>query len=113
MVAFYGLVYGVAKVAQHVPAISDLDGLRSAVAGTLGVGAGAIARDDLHSGVIPQPGREGLGLSIRQQVHHLVPLEVDQDRPVAMTAAPSPIVDAQHARGHQRCGVAAGLACGP
>lgn len=105
MVAFNGLVHGVAKVAQHVPPVGDLNGIRRTVASPFSVDAGAIAGDDLHPGTVSQPGRERPGVSIGQQVH--------QDRPVAMAAAPSPVVDAQHARGHRRCCIPAGLACGP
>jgi hypothetical protein len=34
-------------VAQQMPAIGDLDGLRRPLAGSIGVGAGPIAHDDL------------------------------------------------------------------
>jgi hypothetical protein len=44
----------------------------------LGVRAGAIADDDLHAGMSPQPDGENLGGAIVQQVDRSVPLDSRQ-----------------------------------
>ena len=88
---------GIAQVAQHVPAVRDLDGIRRTLAPPVRIGSGPVARDHFHAGVPVQPGRQGFGLAIRQQVHDGVALEVHQHRSVAVTTTPGPVVDAQHA----------------
>ena len=73
-------LHGIAEIAQQMPAIRNLDGVGCALSGTVGVGAGAIARDEGHARVLPQPHRQGLGLTVGKQIHHAVALQVDQDR---------------------------------
>lgn len=73
------------EVAQHVPAVSDLDSPRRALAGTVGIGAGAVAGDHLDARVGPEPGSQRLGRAVRQQVENPIPFKVDEHRPVAMT----------------------------
>jgi hypothetical protein len=95
---------GVAEVAQQVPAVGDLDRLRRAAADAVGVGAGAVTRDDLHAGVGPQPRPDGLRVAVGQQVDRAVALQVDDERAVAPATAPGPVVDADDARrrGHRQ-----------
>ena len=57
-------LHGIAEIAQQMPTICNLDGVGCTPAGTVGVGAGAIARDDGHTRVLPQPRCEGLGLTV-------------------------------------------------
>jgi hypothetical protein len=95
-------VDGVAEVAQHVPAVGDLDGPGRALASTVGVRAGTVAGDDLDSRVRPQPSRERGGLPVWQEVDDAVAFEVDEHRAVAMAAAPCVVIDAQNARGWGR-----------
>jgi hypothetical protein len=102
VVALGGRVHGVAEVAQQVPAVRDLDRVRRAAAHAVGVGPGAVARDDLDAGVRPEPCRQGLGPAVRQEVHHPAALQVDEDGPVPVAAAPGPVVDRQHPRGRTR-----------
>jgi hypothetical protein len=90
---------GIAEVAQQMPPVRDLDSLWRSLPDAVGVDAGAIARDDLHTWVPLQPRRKALGPAVRQQVEYPVPLQVDEDGPVAVTAPPSPIIDPEHARG--------------
>ena len=105
---------GVAEVAQQVPAVRDLDRARGAAADAVGVGAGAVAGDDFDARVRLQPPRQRLGPPVGQQVHNAAPLEVHEDGPVAMAAAPGPIVHRQHARGWRRPGRRPGrLSLGP
>jgi hypothetical protein len=82
------VLQGGTEVAQEMPAVGNLDGAGCPGANALGVGAGPITRDDLHAWVIPEPGRDGQGLAIGQQVDGPVALEVDDDGAVAPAAAP-------------------------
>jgi hypothetical protein len=46
---------GLSKVPEQVPAIGDLNGTRGALTNTVGVGASAIAGDDLDAGPVNSP----------------------------------------------------------
>ncbi len=63
----------------------------------VGIGAGAVAADDLDAGMRPQPGGEGLRRAVGQQINRAVALEVDDDATVAPPAASAPVVDADDA----------------
>ena len=75
-----------------MPSIGHLDRLRRALADPVRISTGAIACDHLNAGMLAQPIGKSLGLPIREQVYHLVALEVDEDGAVAMAASPGPIV---------------------
>jgi hypothetical protein len=92
---------GITEIAQQVPTVSDLNRVRRPLADTVGVGAGAVARDDLDTGVLAEPGGQRFRLPIRQQVHNLIALQIDQNGSVAMATTPSPIIDRKHPR--RRC----------
>ena len=92
----------VTEVPQQMPAVADLDGIGRALAHAVGVGPGTIPGDDLDARVLPQPGRQGLGLAVRQEVEHAVPLEVDEDGPITMATTPGPVIDRQHPHGWPR-----------
>jgi hypothetical protein len=79
-------VDGVREVAEQVPAIGDLDRVRCPDAGALGVTAGAVSADDLRAGMSAQPVGEGVRKSIREQVHRLAGVHVDQHGAVGMAA---------------------------
>ncbi len=93
---------GIAEIAQQVPAVGHLDRLRRALADPVGIGAGTVTRDDLDPGMLTKPLRQRLGLTVRQQVHDLVALEVDEDGAVAMPTPPGPIIDAENLRRWRR-----------
>ena len=102
MVALRGGVDGVAEVAKQMPPVRHLHGIWRTLPGTIRIGAGPVAGHDLDAGVPLEPSRQGLGLAVRQQVEHAVPLEVDEHGPVAMAASPGPIIDPEHAHGRPR-----------
>ena len=68
MVAIESVAHGIAEIAQQVEPVGHLDRLRSTGANAVGVGAGAVTGHDLDTGVRLQPGGDGLGLAIGQQV---------------------------------------------
>jgi hypothetical protein len=49
--------HGIVEVAQEMPPIADLDGIRSAGSDAVGIAVGAITGNDLSAGMILQPGR--------------------------------------------------------
>jgi len=59
-----------------MPAVSDLDRLRSPLPRAIGIGAGAVATNDLDAGMRPQPGGEGLRRAVGQQIDGAVAFEV-------------------------------------
>ncbi len=64
----------------------------------IGVGTGAVRSHDLDPGMPLQPVGHGGGLAVGQQVDDLATFQIAQDRAVALTAPPGPIIDAEHAR---------------
>jgi hypothetical protein len=92
----------ITQVAQQVPPVGDLNGIRRPLAGAVCVGAGAIAGNDLNTGMAAQPCGQAFGLSIGQQVDNRIALQINQDRPVAVSATPRPIIDGKDARNWRR-----------
>src|SRR5687768_14979531 len=72
------------------------------VAGSIGVGAGTIADDDLDRRMVLEPRGQGLGRAIGQQVDPAPALEITEDRAVALAFAPGPVIDAEHPRRERR-----------
>ena len=68
---------GVAQVAQQMETVGDLHGFRRAETSSFGIAAGAVTGDDLYAGMISQPGGNGLGVAIGQQVDGPVPLQIE------------------------------------
>ncbi len=66
----------VRDVAQEVPAVGHLDRLRGAAADAVRIGSSPVARHDRDAGVPKEPGRQGVGVAVGQEVHDLSPLEV-------------------------------------
>ena len=102
----YTALHGLAEIAEEVPSIRDLHGLRCALPDGISIGAGTVTGDNLDPVVTPQLGRERVGLAVGQKVDDLVAFQVDQDRPVVLAAPPRPVIDSQHAgrrrQGHHR-----------
>jgi hypothetical protein len=96
---------GIRAVAQPVPAIGPLNRVGRTLADAVGVGPGTVARDDLDGGMLPEPGGEGVGLPVGQQVKGAFAFQVDDDGAVALPAAKRPVVDPDHARRLRRLSV--------
>src|SRR6266536_6628453 len=88
----------IAKVLGQVEAIGHLGGLRRPLGGALSKRPIAVTADDFNLGVRLEPGREGLGLLIRQQVNRLVAFQVDNDRRIAAALAEGKLVYADDLR---------------
>ena len=94
----------ITAVAQQMPPVGDLNGLRRSLAGALGVGAGPIADDDLDRRMVLEPRGQGLGRAIGQQVDPAPALEITEDR--AVVAALAPVINAEHPRRERRLEIA-------
>ena len=90
-----------ARLSTRCQRSATWDGVGRPVPRPLGVGAGAVAGDDLDAGMRLQPGGEALAGAIGQQVDRAVALEVDQDRAVGQPLVDRPVVDAEHGRRRQ------------
>ena len=69
-----------AEIAQEVPSIGDLDSTRGTLTDAFGVGTRTIAGDYLDTGPTTQPGSDGGGLTIGQEIDHVVRLDVDEPK---------------------------------
>ena len=87
-----------AEVAEQVPAIGDLEGVRGTLTDAVGIGTGTIAGDNLDAWPLTQPGSDGGGLAVGQGIDHPVRLEVDQDRAVATPTRPGPVINPEDTR---------------
>ena len=96
---------GVTAVAQQMPAVQDLGGIRCASGGSVGIGAGAVADNGRDTGMLHQPRRQSVGTAVRQQVDNPSALEIAQDRAVVMALAPCPIIHAEHPDRWDRPGI--------
>src|ERR1017187_442710 len=74
--------------------IRDLDRLRSAAAGAVGIEPAPVTADHFCAGMRLQPSRKAIGRAIRQEVNGSVGFEIDQDGAVSLAFAPRPIVNA-------------------
>ena len=79
---------------EEVPAVGDLDCPRQGARDGAAVPAFAVAGDHLDAGTRPQPGLDGGGLAIRHPVDHPVPLQIADQRAVALPLPPGPVVEA-------------------
>lgn len=88
---------GGAGILHQVPAIRDLRGLWAAFGGCLNVSGAAVTRDDRDGGLLGQPLLQRCRLTIRQEVDDAVPLQVADNRAIAVTAPPCPIINTDDA----------------
>ncbi len=86
------------QVVPQVPAVGDLDRVRCAVPGALGVVAGPVPADHLRARMRLQPGLQGAGFPVRQQLDRLARSDVHQDSPVDLAASEREVIDPEDLR---------------
>jgi len=101
------LLDGLGEVLPQVEPVGDLDRVRRAGPGAVGVGAGAVSADDLDAGVRGQPVRQRLRVAAFEEVQRGAGLDVDDQRAVVLAAADREVVDPGHPR-RCRCRVGDG-----
>jgi hypothetical protein len=89
------------EVVPQMPAVGDLDRLRCAAGGAVGVEAGAVPADHLGARPGLEPVGERVGGPAVEDVDRPAGLDVDQQRPVPAPFAQRELVRAEHPR---RCG---------
>lgn len=94
---------GIAEVAQQTPAVGHLDRVRRALADAVSIGTRTVAGDDLGPGMPTKPCCEGLGLAVRQEVHNLVTLQVDEDGALAVCSSPGAIIHPKKLQCRRQC----------
>src|SRR6266545_7082382 len=70
------LLDGAAQVLHQVKANGNLDGIGRPLPRTFGKRASPVTRDDLHTGVILQPGRQGRGTGVGKQLKRSIGAKV-------------------------------------
>lgn len=96
-VAVHQPLQRVTEVAEKVPAIGDLDGIRCSLSGSLRIGSGPITSHDFHPGVLIKPSRNRVRPPIRQKIDDAPTFEIADDRAVAAATTERPVVDADDA----------------
>jgi hypothetical protein len=95
---------GFPQIDQQLPAVDNLTCIRSAFTRAPRILGRTVTHNDVESRVVLQPGGEGVGAAVRQQVNGTTSAEVNQDRPVDPTLTQGKIVHTKHLwRGDSRC----------
>jgi hypothetical protein len=96
------LLHRFGEVAQQVPGVRHLLGLRSPAAGAFGVGTGPVTADHLDFWMAEQPGGQRLGVPTRQHIDRTPSFQVHQDRGIRVTLTQREIVDPEDSHAHLR-----------
>jgi len=91
------LIHGRTGVLHQMEAIGHLHSVRCAGFGSCSIGFGAIAHDDLHSGMCSQPLGQGPRFAPREEIDGLARFQVDQNGGVALTTAQGQIINSEDA----------------
>jgi hypothetical protein len=89
------LLQGLSEGAQEMKAIGDLCGRGGPLPRPIGVGSRAIARDDLHPRVVPEPLRQRGALTVWEERDGLAALEIHEDGAIRLAFPQCPIIHAQ------------------
>jgi len=85
-----------AQVAPQVPSVADLHRFGQSLADRLGVGCRAVPAYGLDAGVFAQPGDQGPGGAVGQDVDAFAGFGVDDHGGIAVPALEGEVVDADH-----------------
>ena len=84
--------------------VCNLHGLRSSPIGRLGIRAGAVTTDKAEVRMGTQPALDCGAAPIREQIHHLVGLQIDDHRPRGRAFTKGKIIDPNLGRDWQSGG---------
>lgn len=87
-----------ACVLEQMPAIGDLHRLRQGARDGAPIAAVAVTGDDFNSRPGAQPRLHRRRLTVWKEIDHPPPLKIADQRSVALSLAPGPVVDADEAR---------------
>src|SRR5262245_31767174 len=89
-------------IRKHMPAIGNLNGRRRALPRAVSICAGAIAANELHSGVLLEPGRQRRRFPVRKEINRRAPLKVHQNRAVTLPFVLRPVINSDDFWGGRR-----------
>src|SRR5215510_5885085 len=92
---------GLAQVLHQVEPIDNLDRLGRPLPNPFSIEATTIAADDLDTRVRPQPLRDRGGRAFREQIEHVMALEIAENGREPSAAPPGPFVEANHPGGRR------------
>src|SRR6266851_4465742 len=72
--------YSLSQIFDHMESISTLSRLWSRSLRSRSIVASAISADRHQVGILAHPGRRGLRFAVRQEIHDVLGLQIDQDR---------------------------------
>lgn len=76
------------QILEEMKSVGDLDGVRSPLTNTCGIGFGSITSDDLDIGMVLEPGGNGFSRPILEYVNRTATFEIDDDGAVAIAFTP-------------------------
>src|SRR5262245_42190970 len=85
-----------------MPAVCDLNGRRRALPRALGIGAGSVTADQFNTGMLLEPVCQRRRFAVRKQINCRAPLEIYQDRAVALPFVLRPVIDSDDFWGGRR-----------
>src|SRR5262249_51091414 len=83
----------ICHIRAQVPTIGNLTRRRSALPSALCICAGAITANELHSGILLEPGRQRRRFPVREEINRRAPLKVHQNRAVTLPFVLRPVID--------------------
>lgn len=96
MLGCNSFLHSFSEVVPQVPSVGDFDRIRRSGTGRFGIGAGAVAADDLGTGMCSQLFGDGIGFAIGENIDWTVSIHVDQNCAVPMSPSQLEIIDTEH-----------------
>lgn len=84
------------KIFMNMPSVGNLNGIGSALPRSISIGIGSVTTDDFDTGMLFEPGSQGLSLTIRQQVDDPMFLKIHQDCAVTLPFSFRPVIHAEN-----------------
>src|SRR3954453_14423757 len=75
---FHGTLDGRRQVDEQMKSVCDLDCFGRTIRGTFGIKSTSITADNFNRRMLPQPTFKRFSRSVGKQVHHPMPLEINQ-----------------------------------
>jgi hypothetical protein len=88
------VLHSIGQIAQQVETISDLNCVRRSAPRTVCVTARPVTTEELDARMSTQSRDECVQFAVRKQVDDMMPLKINENRPISLTFAPCPIVHA-------------------
>src|SRR5215471_7086662 len=83
----------ICHIRAQVPTVGNLNCQRSALPRAVSVCAGAIAANELHSGILLEPSRQRRCFPVRKEINRRAPLKVHQNRAITLPFMLRPVID--------------------